>query len=34
GEEVTYKLYWPYDLFTNPEEKLELYRKFGTAEIA
>jgi len=34
GEEVIYKLYWPYHLFTNPEEKLEFYRKFGTAEIA
>ncbi len=34
GEEVTYKLYWPYNLFTNPEERLEIYRKCGTAEIA
>jgi len=33
GEEVTYKLYWPYSLFTNPEERLEVYRKLGTTEI-
>jgi saccharopine dehydrogenase-like NADP-dependent oxidoreductase len=34
GEEVTYKLSWPHNLFTNPEERLEVYRKSGTAEIA
>ena len=34
GEEVAYKLSWPYNLFTNPEERLEFYRKSGTTEIA
>ncbi len=33
GEEVAYKLSWPYNLFTNPEERLEFYRESGTAEI-
>ncbi len=34
GEDVKYKIWWPYSLFTNAEERLELYRKFGTAKIA
>ena len=34
GEDITYKLYWPYHLFTNMKEKLEFYRRFGTTEVA
>ncbi|MCK4354594.1 MAG: hypothetical protein KAW83_05000, partial [Dehalococcoidia bacterium] len=33
GKDITYKLYWPYHLYTNLEEKLGFYRKFGTTEI-
>ena len=33
GEDITYKLYWPYHLYTNLEEKLGFHRKFGTTEI-
>ena len=33
GEDITYKLYWRYHLYNNPEEKLGFYRKFGTTEI-
>ncbi len=33
GEDVKYKIWWPYSLFTNVEEKEELYRKFGTTTI-
>ncbi len=34
GEDITYKLYWPYHLSTNMKEKLEFYRRFGTTEVA
>ncbi len=34
GEEVTYKVSWPFSLFKSAEEKLEFYRKFGTTNIA
>jgi len=34
GEDVTYTLSWPYFLFTNAEEKLGFYRKFGATDIA
>jgi len=34
GEDITYKLYWPYHLYANHEEKLGFYRKFGATEIA
>ncbi len=34
GEDIAYKLYWPYHLFTNMKEKLDFYRRFGTTEVA
>ncbi len=34
GENMKYKVWWTSSLFTNAEEKLELYRKFGTTNIA
>jgi saccharopine dehydrogenase-like NADP-dependent oxidoreductase len=34
GEDVEYKISWLYSIFTNSEEKLEFYRKFGTTAIA
>ena len=34
GEDMKYKIWWPFSLFTNAEEKLELYKKFGTTKIA
>jgi len=33
GENMKYKIWWPFSLFTNAEEKLELYKKFGTTNI-
>ena len=34
GEEVAYKLFWPYHLYTTVEEKVKMYQKFGTTNIA
>ena len=34
GEDVAYKLSWPYHLFTTVEEKVRMYQKFGTTNIA
>jgi saccharopine dehydrogenase-like NADP-dependent oxidoreductase len=34
GEDIAYRLTWPYFLFTTVEEKLEMYQKFGTTNIA
>jgi len=34
GEDIAYKLTWPYFLFTTVEEKVEMYQKFGTTNIA
>jgi len=34
GEDITYKLFWPYQLFTAAEEKIKIYQKFGTTNIA
>jgi len=34
GENITYKLSWPYNLFTTVEEKVKIYQKFGTTRIA
>ena len=34
GEDTTYKLSWPYQLFTTVEEKVKMYQKFGTTNIA
>ena len=34
GEDTTYKLSWPYNLFTTVEEKVKMYQKFGTTNIA
>ena len=34
GEDIAYKLYWPYHLFTSMEEKLDFYTRFGTTEVA
>lgn len=34
GENLKYKIWWPSSLFTTAEEKLELYRKFGTTKIS
>jgi len=34
GENITYKLSWPYHLFTTVEEKMKMYQKFGTTRIA
>ena len=34
GEDTTYKLFWPYQLFTTVEEKVKMYQKFGTTRIA
>ena len=34
GADVKYTISWSYSLFTTTEEKLELYRKFGTTGIA
>ena len=34
GENLSYKIWWPSSLFTTAEEKLELYRKFGTTKIS
>lgn len=34
GENLRYKIWWPSSLFTTAEEKLELYRKFGTTKIS
>jgi len=34
GEDVKYTISWSYSLFTTTEEKLELYRRFGTTGIA
>ncbi len=34
GEDVKYIISWTYSLFTTTEEKLELYRKFGTTGVA
>ena len=34
GEDIAYKLYWRYNLFTSMKEKLDFYRRFGTTEIA
>jgi len=33
-ENVSYKLSWPYHLFTTVEEKMKMYQKFGTTNIA
>jgi len=33
GENVKYIISWPLSLFTNTEEKLAFYRRFGTANI-
>ena len=33
GEEIKYKISWPFSLFTNAEEQWELYRRFGTTNI-
>ena len=33
GEAVAYTISWAYSFFTNAEEKLELYRKFGTTDV-
>jgi len=33
-EDITYKLSWPYNLFTTVEEKVKMYQKFGTTRIA
>ncbi len=34
GENVTYRVSWPYSFFRTPAEQMELYKKFGTAMIA
>jgi len=34
GKNITYKLFWPYQLFTTVEEKGKMYQKFGTTSIA
>jgi saccharopine dehydrogenase-like NADP-dependent oxidoreductase len=34
GQDITYKLSWPYHLFTTVEEKVKMYQKFGTTNIA
>ena len=34
GENITYKIFWPYNLFTTIEEKVKMYQKFGTTNIA
>lgn len=34
GKDVLYKLSWPYSLFTTSEEKLEIFKKFGTTHVA
>ena len=34
GENITYKISWPYNLFTTVEEKVKIYQKFGTTRIA
>jgi len=33
GEEMTYKISWPFTLFSNAQEKSEVYRKFGATLI-
>jgi len=33
GEDITYKLYWPFNFFTTVEEKVKMYQKFGTTHI-
>ncbi len=34
GEDVAYRLSWPYHLFTSVEEKVKMYQQFGTTNIA
>jgi len=34
GENITYKIFWPYNLFMTVEEKVKMYQKFGTTRIA
>ena len=34
GEDITYTLSWPYLLSATAEERLEAYRRFGSANIA
>jgi len=34
GENITYKISWPYNLFMTVEEKVKIYQKFGTTRIA
>ncbi|MCK4353972.1 MAG: saccharopine dehydrogenase NADP-binding domain-containing protein [Dehalococcoidia bacterium] len=33
GEEVTYTVSWPFSLFSNSRERLEIYRRFGATTI-
>jgi len=33
GEEMTYKISWPFTLFSNAQEKWEVYKKFGATLI-
>jgi len=33
-ENVSYKLSWPYHLYTTVEEKMKMYKKFGTTNVA
>jgi hypothetical protein len=34
GKNMKYKIWWPFSLLTSSYEKLGLYRKFGTTNIA
>jgi saccharopine dehydrogenase-like NADP-dependent oxidoreductase len=34
GENIMYKIFWPYNLFMTVEEKVKMYQKFGTTRIA
>jgi len=33
GEEMAYKISWPFSLFSTSQERLELYRKFGATAL-